>query len=88
MIIKTFHEFYSYSNDISQLLQDLMEITHKTTSKKLISDYNLEGYPKEKQEKIVYNLADLALLSQGLLKGNSLTNFINRSVDLMETFQN
>ncbi|GAB2835342.1 heat shock protein Hsp90 family protein [Ferruginibacter profundus] len=38
---------------------------------------------KEKQEKLVHNLADLALLSQGLLKGNSLTNFINRSVELM-----
>ena len=38
---------------------------------------------KEKQEKIVHNLADLALLSQGLLKGNSLTSFINRSVELM-----
>jgi molecular chaperone HtpG len=38
---------------------------------------------KERQEKIVHNLADLALLSQGLLKGNSLTNFINRSVEMM-----
>jgi molecular chaperone HtpG len=38
---------------------------------------------KEKQEKLVHNLADLALLSQGLLKGNNLTTFINRSVDLM-----
>jgi molecular chaperone HtpG len=38
---------------------------------------------KERQEKLVHNLADLALLSQGLLKGNSLTNFINRSVELM-----
>ena len=38
---------------------------------------------KDKQEKLVHNLADLALLSQGLLKGNTLTNFINRSVDLM-----
>ncbi|MGF2414385.1 MAG: molecular chaperone HtpG, partial [Ferruginibacter sp.] len=38
---------------------------------------------KEKQEKLVHNLADLALLSQGLLKGNSLTDFINRSVELM-----
>ncbi len=37
----------------------------------------------EKQEKLVHNLADLALLSQGLLKGNSLTSFINRSVELM-----
>ena len=39
---------------------------------------------KEKQEKQVRNLADLALLSQGLLKGNELTNFINRSVEMME----
>ncbi|MCW3088027.1 MAG: htpG [Sediminibacterium sp.] len=36
------------------------------------------------QAKQVRNLADLALLSQGLLKGNELTNFINRSVDLMQ----
>ncbi len=36
-----------------------------------------------KQEKLVQNLADLALLSQGLLKGNNLTSFINRSVELM-----
>lgn len=39
---------------------------------------------KEKQEKFIHNLADLALLSQGLLKGNNLTAFINRSVELME----
>jgi molecular chaperone HtpG len=38
----------------------------------------------EKKEKQVRNLADLALLSQGLLKGAELTNFINRSVDLMK----
>ncbi len=36
------------------------------------------------QEKQVRNLADLALLSQGLLKGNDLTNFISSSVELME----
>lgn len=35
------------------------------------------------QEKLVHNLSDLALLSQGLLKGNNLTDFIHRSVDLM-----
>ena len=38
---------------------------------------------KEKKEKLVHNLADLALLSQGLLKGNNLTSFIDRSVELM-----
>jgi molecular chaperone HtpG len=38
---------------------------------------------KDQQEKQVRNLADLALLSQGLLKGTELTNFINRSVEIM-----
>jgi molecular chaperone HtpG len=38
----------------------------------------------EKKEKQIRNLADLALLSQGLLKGAELTNFINRSVELMD----
>ncbi len=37
------------------------------------------------QEMQIKNLADLALLSQDLLKGNDLTNFINRSVELMQT---
>ncbi|HVZ26258.1 MAG TPA: molecular chaperone HtpG [Sediminibacterium sp.] len=36
------------------------------------------------QAKQVRNLADLALLSQGLLKGGDLTNFINRSVELLQ----
>jgi molecular chaperone HtpG len=38
----------------------------------------------DKRSKQVRSLADLALLSQGLLKGEELTNFINRSVELME----
>lgn len=37
-----------------------------------------------KQENLVRNLADLALLSQGLLTGKNLTAFISRSVQLME----
>ncbi|HZK64692.1 MAG TPA: molecular chaperone HtpG [Puia sp.] len=37
----------------------------------------------DKQQKLVHNLADLALLSQGLLNGNELTNFIQRSVELI-----
>ncbi|WP_298300180.1 molecular chaperone HtpG [Hydrotalea sp.] len=37
----------------------------------------------EKQEKQIRNLADLALLSQGLLKGNYLTGFIDRNIELM-----
>lgn len=38
----------------------------------------------DKQQKQARNLADLALLSQGMLKGAELTNFINRSVDLLK----
>ncbi|MFZ9548837.1 MAG: molecular chaperone HtpG [Bacteroidia bacterium] len=38
----------------------------------------------DKQQKQARNLADLALLSQGLLKGAELTNFIQRSVDLLK----
>jgi molecular chaperone HtpG len=44
----------------------------------------LKSPNKSLQEKQVRSLADLALLSQGLLKGAELTNFINRSVELME----
>ncbi len=38
----------------------------------------------ETQHNQVKNLADLALLSQDLLKGNALTEFINRSVQMMK----
>jgi molecular chaperone HtpG len=43
----------------------------------------LKEADRSRQEKLVHNLSDLALLSQGLLKGNNLTHFIQRSVDLM-----
>jgi len=44
----------------------------------------LEEKNSGKREKLAQNLADLALLSQGLLNGSRLTEFINRSVSLME----
>jgi molecular chaperone HtpG len=43
----------------------------------------LKKEDRPEQEKLVHNLADLALLSQGLLKGNHLTKFINRNIELM-----
>ncbi len=43
----------------------------------------LKQADKIHQEKQVRNLADLALLSQGMLKGEYLTAFIKRSIDLM-----
>lgn len=45
----------------------------------------LKEKDKDLQEKQIRNLADLALLSQGMLKGGQLTAFINRSLDLMKT---
>jgi molecular chaperone HtpG len=44
----------------------------------------LKEKDKEVQEKQARNLADLALLSQGMLKGSQLTAFIQRSIDLMK----
>ncbi|MFZ9263086.1 MAG: molecular chaperone HtpG [Chitinophagaceae bacterium] len=49
-----------------------------------IFDKLLKESNKEVQEKQIRNLADLALLSQGMLKGSQLTEFIHRSVDLMK----
>ncbi|MCW3463271.1 molecular chaperone HtpG [Chitinophaga nivalis] len=43
----------------------------------------LKENSNELQQKLVKNLADLALLSQNLLTGADLTAFVNRSVELM-----
>ncbi|MBK6633995.1 MAG: molecular chaperone HtpG [Chitinophagaceae bacterium] len=59
------------------------EVTLTVNGNHAIYKTVLAEVEKDKQEKLVHNLADLALLSQGLLKGNSLTGFINRSVELM-----
>ncbi|MGZ4089423.1 MAG: molecular chaperone HtpG, partial [Bacteroidia bacterium] len=43
----------------------------------------LEESDEEKQKNLTKQATDLALLSQGLLKGENLTNFIRRSVELI-----
>jgi molecular chaperone HtpG len=63
------------------------EVTLTVNGNHAIYQQVLASQDKDKQEKVVKNLADLALLSQGLLKGGNLTNFINRSVDLMSSEQ-
>ncbi|MFM9907869.1 MAG: molecular chaperone HtpG, partial [Chitinophagaceae bacterium] len=60
------------------------EVTLTVNGNHVIFQKLLKEEDKNVQEKSVRNLADLALLSQGLLKGSDLTNFINRSVELME----
>ncbi|MCF8232825.1 MAG: molecular chaperone HtpG [Bacteroidales bacterium] len=44
----------------------------------------LEAEDEEHQKKIVNQLKDLAMLSQNMLTGEELTNFIKRSVDIIE----
>ena len=59
------------------------EVTLTVNGNHRIYQSLLKEEDQAKAEKQIRNLADLALLSQGLLKGTSLTNFINRSVELM-----
>lgn len=44
----------------------------------------LKESDEARMKKQVRTLADMALLSQGLLKGTDLTNFINRNIELMQ----
>ena len=44
----------------------------------------LETKTKKKQERLITQSLDLARLSQGLLKGEELTNFIKRSYELLK----
>jgi molecular chaperone HtpG len=50
----------------------------------LLSGKILEEEKEEKQNNIVQQIYDLALLSQNLLKGEKLTNFIKRSVSIIK----
>ncbi len=68
--------------EVPQAEKDELETINKaiddlnTQRNTLLGDY-------AKDEKLVSQLIDLALLSNGMLKGEGLTNFIRRSVDLM-----
>ena len=78
--LNVFAEFYSYSSDVSQLVNDLLEITHKTTSIKLITDYKLDGYSEFQRQKIKeiaekISLNSLVRIWQMLSKGVSEINF-------------
>ena len=49
-----------------------------------ISNKILNETDKKIQSKLIDQVLDLALLSQGLLKGKSLTEFISRSVSMIK----
>ena len=53
------------------------------TNSELVSDI-LATKTKKKQERLINQSLDLARLSQGLLKGEELTNFIKRSYDMIK----
>lgn len=59
------------------------EVTLTVNGNHPVYDGILHSGNEQLQKKQVRNLADLALLSQGLLKGADLTAFISRSVELM-----
>ncbi|WP_194768033.1 molecular chaperone HtpG [Tamlana sp. I1] len=53
------------------------------TNSELVSEI-LETKTKKKQERLINQSLDLARLSQGLLKGEELTNFIKRSYEMIK----
>ena len=53
------------------------------TNSELVSEI-LNTKTKKKQERLITQSLDLAQLSQGLLKGEALTNFINRSYEMIK----
>lgn len=53
------------------------------TNSKLVGDI-LETKTRNKQERLINQSLDLARLSQGLLKGEELTNFIKRSYEMIK----
>lgn len=59
------------------------EITMTVNANHPIYQQILDESDNDKQQKLVRNLADLALLSQNLLTGADLTAFVNRSVELL-----
>jgi molecular chaperone HtpG len=59
------------------------EVTLTVNGNHAIFSEILQVKNEDLQKKQVQNLADLALLSQGMLKGGQLTAFISRSIELM-----
>ena len=67
---------------IGALEQNRAALNEKLDSMRKQKESLLEEYGKE--NKIVGQLIDLALLANGLLKGEALNNFVKRSVELIK----
>jgi len=68
----------SYFGNMPEQYNLVVNTNHPIVSK-ILNENNIE-----QQDKMVKQLTDLAFLSQNLLKGEDLTNFINRSLDLLD----
>ena len=92
-VVATRPEFMRRMKDMAAVSGDAMsgfyanmpdEVTLTVNGNHPIYQNILGDDHEDHRNKQVRNLADLALLSQGLLKGNDLTAFINRSVELLQ----
>ena len=83
-------EFMRRMSDISQMGgMDYMAGMGRSYTILVNSNHELitglvDSSDEEKNKNIVNQLIDLALLSQGMLKGEKLSRFINRSVDIIK----
>ena len=87
--LKVFERFYENSTDITALLQDIIDVTHKVTLVKTIKDYKINDFSLEQKKKAdeiaaASSLGDLIKIWQMLLKG--LTE-LNYSINQKMTFE-
>lgn len=79
--IKKFEEIYLYSSDISQILNELLSLTHITSKSIILEDYNsLKNFDNASQDKIIalikeLDISKLIQIWQMLSKGNQEINF-------------
>ena len=92
-VVATRPEFMRRMKDMAAVSGDGMssfyanmpdEVTLTVNGNHPIYQKILQDENEDHRGKQIRNLADLALLSQGLLKGNELTAFIQRSVELLQ----
>ena len=73
--LNIFNQFYQNSSDISQLIEDLLQITHDSSMLKKMDDFSLLSYSAPQQERIKsitssLTINSLARVWQILLKGH------------------
>lgn len=83
-------EFMRRMRDMSEISGDVGFMGNMPVHINLVVNSNhqlmgdvLKSVDDEKQGKLIKQMSDLALLSQNMLKGEDLTNFIKRSVDII-----